>query len=142
MVEIMIVLVLIGVLGALAVAAHHNLASRSRYLLLQNELRVASNAMEAYATEQGGWPPDGGGGWPAAANDYLPPPNRWTRPTPLGGSWSWVRGVDGVEAALRISGYEGGLERGLEVDRLIDDGNLSAGILRGSSEHLLYVMQE
>jgi Type II secretory pathway, pseudopilin PulG len=133
---------LIGVLAALAAPAYQRLVSHSRNLLFQNELRVAAQALETYAMEKGDWPPDGGGGWPPPVMDYLPPPARWHLPTPVGGHWGWARGVDGAEAALQISGYTGGLARGLALDRRIDDGDLTAGIFRGTSDKLLYILQE
>lgn len=140
--ELVIIITLIGVLAALAAPAYQRLVSHSRNLLFQNELRVAAQALETYAMEKGDWPPDGGGGWPPPVMDYLPPPARWHLPTPVGGHWGWARGVDGAEAALQISGYTGGLARGLALDRRIDDGDLTAGIFRGTSDKLLYILQE
>lgn len=142
LVELIIVVVLIGVLASLALPAHRRLTARSKNVLFQNELRVASQALETYAMDKGEWPPDGNGGWPEHVLEYLPPPNRWNLPTPVGGHWEWVRDSGGVQAGLRISGYDGGAQRGLELDRLIDDGNLTAGVFRGSADHLLFVMQE
>jgi prepilin-type N-terminal cleavage/methylation domain-containing protein len=142
LVEIMIVVVLVGVLAALALPLHHRLTTRAKMSRFQNELRVASQALEVYTMQNGDWPPDGGGGWPESLLDYLPSPNRWDQPTPVGGYWSWSRGADGVHAALRVSGHTGGEAFALELDRLIDDGNLTAGLLRGTPDQLLYILQE
>jgi type IV pilus assembly protein PilA len=141
LVELVIVVVIIGLLAALAVPMYKRLNTRTKHTRFQNELRVATQALETYAMERGDWPPDGDGGWPAEVVDYLPPPNRWNLPTPVGGRWSWTRDVDGVRAALRVSDYEGGEERGRALDRLVDDGDLTAGTFRGAADHLLYVMQ-
>ncbi len=137
----MIVVGLIGVLAALATPLYQRTTVRAKCVRFHTDLRIASQALETYAMERGEWPPDGAGGWPDLVYDYLPPPTRWNLPTPVGGQWGWALDVDGVSAALQVTGYEGGPERGLQLDRLIDDGDLSAGLLRGSADRLLYVMQ-
>jgi prepilin-type N-terminal cleavage/methylation domain-containing protein len=142
LVEIMVVVVLVGVLAALALPLHYRLSTRSQTARFQNDLRVASQAIEVYTVENGDWPPDGGGGWPEAVMDYLPAPARWSLPTPVGGQWSWSRDAAGVAAALRVTGHKGGETLALELDRLIDDGNLTAGLFRGTSDELLYILQE
>lgn len=140
--ELVIVVTLIGILAAITAPTYQRLTTRSRNLIFQNELRVAANALETYAIEKGEWPPDGDGGFPAPMMDYLPPPARWHLPTPVGGRWSWARGADGADAALQISGYTGGIDRGRELDRLIDDGDLTAGVFRGTADQLVYILQE
>lgn len=142
LVEILIAVIIIGILAALSVPAYNRLTTRAKHTLLQSELNVAARALETYAMEKGDWPPDGEGGWPAPIWEYLPPPNRWNQTTPVGGNWNWVRNTDGVGAALRISGYEGGEARALALDKLIDDGVLTAGNLRASPTALLYILQE
>jgi type IV pilus assembly protein PilA len=141
LVELMIVVALVGVLASLAMPLYQRMTVRAKCTRFHSDLRIASQAMETYAMERGEWPPDGAGGWPALVYDYLPPPTRWNLPTPVGGRWGWARDIDGVDAALQITGYEGGAERGVELDRLIDDGDLTAGLLRGTDNRLLYVMQ-
>ena len=142
LVEIMIAIVLIGILASLAVPLHKRLQTRAKYTLFRADLRAASQALEIYAVEKGDWPPDGADGWPAPVMDYLPPPDRWNQPTPLGGRWSWNRDIEGFNAAVRVTGQQGGVAGALELDQLIDDGVLTAGLLRGSAEQLLYILQE
>jgi prepilin-type N-terminal cleavage/methylation domain-containing protein len=141
LIEIMIAVVLIGLLAALAIPAFKHLTTRANDTLFINELRVASHSLERYALEKGDWPPDGGGGWPPEMEGYLPPPARWHQQTPLGGFWSWTRDNDGINAALRITGYTGGETRALRIDRMFDDGDLAAGYLQGTAANLVYVMQ-
>ncbi len=141
LIEIMIAVVLVGILAALAVPAIKHLATRANDTLFLNDLRVASHSLERYAMEKGDWPPDGAGGWPPEMDGYLPPPARWHQPTPLGGSWSWARDNDGINAALRVTGFTGGEARALRIDKMLDDGDLAAGYLRGTAANLVYVMQ-
>ena len=142
LIEIMIVVTLIGILASLAVPLHTRLTTRAKHTMFRNDLRAASQALEIYATDKGDWPPDGADGWPAPVMDYLPPPNRWNLPTPVGGHWSWRRDIDGANAAVRVSGQQGGEAEAIALDKLIDDGVLTAGLFRGSSDHLLYILQE
>jgi prepilin-type N-terminal cleavage/methylation domain-containing protein len=142
LVEILFTVVLIGVLAALAVPMYQRISRKANDTLFLNELRVASHSLERYAMEKGDWPPDGAGGWPEEMREFLPPPDRWNQPTPIGGTWCWTRDSEGLHAALRVTGTTAGPERVLALDRASDDGDLASGFLRGVGGDLVYVLQE
>jgi len=73
--------------------------------------------------------------------DYLPPPNRWNRPTPIGGTWAWALNSDNTTASLRINNYTIPEDQVADLDKLIDDGNLASGNLFTSGQSLVFVLQ-
>ena len=141
LIEIMIVVTVIGVLCALAIPAYKKLVRRSTNTLMSNELRVASGALEFYSIDKGTWPPDGNGGWPPELTGYLPPPDRWNQPTPIGGKWAWALNTDNTIASLRINDYTIPEDQVSDIDKLVDDGSVTTGMLFKSGQSLVYVLQ-
>ena len=140
LVEVMVVVVLVGILAALAVPLYQRIGDRAKETHFVNELRVATQSIERYAMDKGEWPPDGSGGWPSEMREFLPPPDRWNLPTPIGGQWRWSR-ADQFEASLRVIGARQSLWHASEVDRLLDDGDLTRGVFRGDDSQMVYVLQ-
>jgi prepilin-type N-terminal cleavage/methylation domain-containing protein len=129
LVEIMIVVVIIGLLAALALPAFARVQKAARLSRFVNDLRVASGAIEHYALDKGGWPPDGNAALPPELNEYIPP-GKLPSPPVFGGYWDWDRGNFGITAGLSLENYTA-LESELEaVDRKIDDGDLTTGMFR------------
>jgi len=139
--EIIVVVTIIGILCSLAIPAYKKLLRHSTNTLMSNELRVASGALEYYAFDKGTWPPDGNGGWPTELTGYLPPPDRWSQPTPIGGTWAWALNSDNTAASLRINNYTISDDQVSDIDKLIDDGNSTSGNLFKSGQALVYVLQ-
>ncbi len=139
--EIIVVVTVIGILCSLAIPAYKKLLRHSTNTLMSNELRVASGALEYYAFDKGTWPPDGKGGWPSELTGYLPPPDRWSQPTPIGGTWAWALNSDNTAASLRINNYTISDDQVADIDKLIDDGNSTSGNLFKSGQTLVYVLQ-
>src|SRR5882757_11314167 len=62
LVEIMIVVVIIGLLAALAIPAFQRIQRASQNSRVVNDFRVFTQAFETYATENGNWPANVGAG--------------------------------------------------------------------------------
>lgn len=139
--EIIVIVTVIGLLCAIAIPAYGKLQQRSINTLLSNELRVASGALEYYVFDKGSWPPDGDGSWPAELTGYLPPPDRWHKPTPIGGTWAWALNTDDTVASLRINNYTVTAAQITAIDRMIDDGDPLAGKVMIAGHSLVYVLE-
>lgn len=135
LVEIMVVVVIIGLLAALAVPTFQRMRTRSIATRLANDLRQYSDSFQRYALEQGGWPPVGGvSEVPAGMEGYLPA--AYQEPSPLGGGFTW----SGDSARLRLANATGANDEiMLRVDTMIDDGNLASGDFRTNGTD--YVLQ-
>ena len=134
LVEIMVVVVIIGLLAAMAIAAFKRVQERSLASRMANDIRQCEAAFQRYALENGGWPPATAPGVvPAGMGPYLPP--AYSQPTALGGNFSWsgpnakfyIDTPAGVDAVMQI------------VDTILDDGNIATGNLYKNGTG--YVMQ-
>ena len=139
--ELIVIVTIIGLLSAIALPAYQKLQRRSTNTALSNEIRVVAGALDFNVFEKGTWPPDGAGGWPEELTGYLPPPDRWSKPTPIGGTWAWALNTDDALASLRINDYTISADQTLDLDKMIDDGDLTTGNLVKSGPSLVYVLQ-
>ncbi len=122
----------------------------SRATIVVGDLRTFAAAFDAYAQEKGGWPAESAAGvTPSEMSDRLGTTG-WQRVTPLGGKYNWeadqMHGGTRYRAAISISEAAGAPlevneEMLLEIDRLLDDGNLSTGSFRtGVNNDPLYII--
>lgn len=140
LVEIMIVVVIIGLLAALAIPAFTRVRNQARINVFVNDLRIAKDAFETYALETGGWPPDGTAGIPAEMSGYLDL-NRWNGKTSLGGNWDWDNAQFGFVAGLSVYEPDADLAMMTLVDAEIDDGDLSTGIFRSRTNGYIMILE-
>jgi prepilin-type N-terminal cleavage/methylation domain-containing protein len=150
LVELMVTITIISLLAAASVPTIVSVKRRALATVIGNDLRVFAGAFDAYAHEAGGWPAEVDAG-------VLPPemasridPTAWNRTTPLGGRYNWDNNQThyGVtyRAVLAISSTASSpvvqdadlLEA---IDRVIDDGNLTAGNFRlGVDDEPIFVI--
>ena len=144
LVEIMIVVVIIGLLAALAIPAFQRVRHRSQNSTTVNGFRVFSQVFEAYAAANGAWPPNVG---PAA----IPPGitsadfkiGVWQAPTPIGGLWNCDYNVAGFTAGVSISNFTCDDAQLAEIDAMIDDGDLTTGLFQKTQPNRVsYILEQ
>jgi type IV pilus assembly protein PilA len=122
LVEIMIVVVIIGLLAAIAIPAFRRVREKSIATRIANDFRQFEAAFQRYALESGGWPAGViGGVVPTGMAGYLPP--SYSATSPAGGHYGW----SGPSARLVL---QGALNAGTiiqKVDGILDDGDLATG---------------
>jgi type IV pilus assembly protein PilA len=123
----MIVVVIIGLLAALAIPAFQRVRRASQNSRLENDLRVFSQAFETYAAEKGAWPANVGPGVVPAGMAGTFKTSVWQSPTEIGGQWNWDTGISGITAGISISGFTCDDTQLTEIDAKIDDGDLTTG---------------
>ncbi len=128
---------IIGILAALAVPALKKNAINARSSAVLNDLRVYAGAFQAYAQEHGDWPPGGGGPgvFPPGMDGYLSQTN-WSRTTPIGGNYQFATQspqAGGRYAAVIIiassanNPVSSDFNQLSDMDKKLDDGNLATG---------------
>lgn len=128
LVEIMIVVSIIALLVMIALPSFVRARQQSQNAKFINALRVATGAFELYAMEHNGYPPDVNRGIiPPEMVTYFDSNFDWTAPTPIGGSWDWDYNRFGFTAGVSVVGPATVRQQLLEIDRKIDDGDLSTG---------------
>ncbi len=140
LVEIMVAVTLLGLLIALAVPTYRRFQRKSQNTTFVNNLRLFTQAFETYAMKYGAWPPDKDPGvipevdavhtmhgefrdvdWLAGA---------------LGGQWKWnLASGSGVhpKASISIVGVTADVAQMTDIDKMIDDGDLTTGIFKKGS---------
>lgn len=130
LVEIMIVVMIIGLLAAIAIPSFSKARNEARISRYLNDLRMAVDYIEMYAMENGDYPPDKMPGQaPDGLEQYVKGLN-WSEETPLGGRWDWDRTSVGISAGVTVIGATASLTDLQLVDNRIDDGNLLTGRFR------------
>lgn len=142
LVELIAVIVVLAVLGAVAAPKFFAYTARSRAAALEGTLKVMQRALLSYNRDVGGWPPDCMPRvCPTGLSNYMEA-RVWTELTPVGttwdyenwssAQWGWATPVVGV--SIR-SGYGGTLssdatEAILYADQHLDDGVTTTGNLQ------------
>lgn len=144
LIEIMIVVSIIALLAAIAVPAFMRARQRAQNAKFINALRIASAAIEQYATEHNRYPADANRGVvPTGMANYLGKTTDWTSSTPIGGQWDWNFNVFGVTAAVCVVNPTASAEQLQEIDSEYDDGNLRTGRFRNTAlGRYVYVVEE
>lgn len=150
----MVVVVIIGFLAAAGLPGYRHLTMRSKVTALENDLRQFSTAAQTYALQQGRWPADGD-------PQVVPPelanalPNNFTLRTPIGGVYRWgfsadaspsIEGVPGKAAVAIVTVSGNSMDDDVEMlemlDRQMDDGDLTTGLIQGGVGSLVYVVEK
>jgi type IV pilus assembly protein PilA len=147
LVEIMIVVVIIGLLAALAIPAFQRVQRASQNTRIVSDLRVFAQAYEIYNAQNGTWPDNAGPGVvPSSpvsmAGDFKV--STWQATTVIGGRWNWDKDMSGVAAGLSISGVlTAGDDQLTEIDAKIDDGDLTTGYFRKvSTSRITFTLEQ
>lgn len=140
LVEIMIVVILIGLLAAIAVPAFRRAQVKSQNTRFINDLRIAKGAIDTYVGDHGEYPPDGASGFPAELGSDFGS-ETWTRPTALGGSWDWDYEQFGIKAGLSVLNPVASTEQFQALDAQFDDGNLATGNFRARTNGYIYIFE-
>lgn len=123
LVEIMVVVVIIGVLAAIAIPAFQRVREKSIVSRYANDFRQFAAAFQSYNMANGGWPAAQAtaGSVSATLAPYLPA--SWAQPSPMGGGYTW----SGTSGRIRLLGSNATDTIMQQVDALLDDGNLTTG---------------
>lgn len=130
LVEIMIVVVIIGLLAAIAIPGFRIVRIQAQNTRIMNDFRQFKAAFLHYEMENGSWPKDVNEGvLPEEMEGYLPT-GLFESETPVGGTWDWEQDVFGITAGISLRDSNANDDQIQRIDERIDDGNLNAGSFR------------
>jgi prepilin-type N-terminal cleavage/methylation domain-containing protein len=142
LVEIMIVVVIIGLLAALAIPAFQRVRQASENSRIVNDFRIFAQAFETYAAENGSWPANVGAGVVPPGMSGTFKNDAWQSVTPIGGRWNWDKGNFGITAAISISGFTCSITQLEAIDAKLDDGNLTTGLFQQTQPNRVTLILE
>lgn len=143
LVEIAVVVVIIGLLMAIALPGYRKVTLKSKGTAVVNDIRVFAAAFSNSNLQNGGWPVGGTG------PGVIPPemsgalPIAFTKLSPIGGKYEWIANSD-YSAAIGISlAGASDLEQLEVIDQLLDDGKLNDGNVQiAGLTHLVYIIEK
>jgi prepilin-type N-terminal cleavage/methylation domain-containing protein len=142
LIEILIVVVILGILAGIVIPQFATASGDSRNAAFAHSVKLYARLF-AYEQHKGaGWPADRQQGeFPPEMAGKIHPAD-WARPTPIGGRWDWDRDQFGVAAGVSVYQPDRSPAQMVEVDRMIDDGNLTTGAFRQRTDGYVYILAE
>ncbi len=148
LVEIMIVVLTIALLSAIALPGFQKARTQTLLTTVANDLKVFGDAFDLYALERGGYPPD----------SHLPAPyhlpntemeeylnaGKWAKETAVGGNYNWEGPDVYPYAGISIFGATASEATMRQLDKIMDDGDLTRGMFRqiAANGRYTYILEE
>jgi prepilin-type N-terminal cleavage/methylation domain-containing protein len=140
LVEIMIVVVIIGLLAAIAIPAFGRVRQAAQNSRFVSDLRTFAQAFESYASLNGTWPANAGTGTvPSGMSGDFNEAN-WRGRNSVGGRWNWDRNLN-VAAGISATSVTVTDAQMAAIDRTIDDGDLTTGLFQKFSTRFTYILE-
>ncbi|MFT5837103.1 MAG: prepilin-type N-terminal cleavage/methylation domain-containing protein [Candidatus Azotimanducaceae bacterium] len=143
LVEIMIVVVIIGLLAAIAIPAFRRVRIRSQNARLASDLRTYGGMVETYLLINGDYPEASAPGIIPAGFDAYIKIGSWNQGPSIGGVWDMEKDSDGILSAIGVHQFTVPNEQLVEFDKDYDDGNVDTGKYRKlADDRYYYVVAE
>lgn len=143
LIEIMIVVLIIGLLAAMALPVFKKIASNSKTGVFAADIKMLSRAMEEYTLAEGLYPPDTSTGTYQAEFEGYISAAFYEKTTSLGGNWDTEYNDNGITSGVGVVDPTVEVQELQKVDKMIDDGNLSSGRFRSlGSGRYYWVIQD
>jgi type IV pilus assembly protein PilA len=142
LVEIMIVVVIIGLLAAMAIPAFKRVQESSQNSRFISDLRTFAQGFETYATKNGTWPANAGTGVVPAGMSGEIKDSAWTSAkNSVGGRWNWDRNNSGIAASISCVNATASDAQMTAIDAKIDDGDLTTGDFQKVGVRFMYILE-
>ncbi|MDQ8180217.1 type II secretion system protein [Pelagicoccus sp. SDUM812005] len=142
-IELIVVVTIIGLMAAIAIPAYTQSRQSSIATRTANDFRKFAEQFNHYALQNGTWPEDGlPTTVPSGMEPYLSD-SVWPKETPVGGYWDYDFAAFGFTAGVSIDATTLGDSVLQAIDGLMDDGNLSTGIMiKTDGNRLSYILEQ
>jgi len=140
----MIVVAIVALLATMAIPSFIRARTLSTGVRVANDLRVFGQAFAVYAVEKGSYPADSHEVLPSAPGieEYISP-KKFNEPTAIGGRYNWEGPDSYPYAGVAVSGSSISVSELEEIDRVVDDGDLSTGDFQlPSNGRYTYIIEE
>lgn len=144
LVELMIVVVVIGLLAAVAIPAFQRIMVKAQATSVANNLRQFSNCFAQYSIATGRWPEDVAEHVvPDEVSDQLQA-KQWMETLPGGHLYEWDLDQNGITAAISIRPKSDYMDDPLfaAVDAMLDDGSTDTGSFRLVADRYMFVLED
>lgn len=133
LVEMIVVVLIIGILGSVAAPKLIGTTQVASVNAFATQLTAYADAFDLYKAQNGAYPSNQSTGLLPSGMETFISPTEFARETPLGGYWDYTASGAGLNAGVGVEYLNGvgfpGTAVLLEVDTMLDDGNLATGSL-------------
>jgi general secretion pathway protein G len=147
LVEILIVVTLLGVLASIVVPSFRSASDEAQHTTFVTNVKTFAEAAMLYREKTGQHLEDSGSGdCPTGWEPYIDE-RAWTSDTPIGGVWDFEQNSYGIVSAFGVHFMAGhGAQKDdafmVEIDKLMDDGDLATGVFRKIDNDRYYYIIE
>ena len=134
LIEVMIVLVVLGILASMVIPQFAAAENQAAQVVFARSVARFNEAAQIYYTATGNYLEDSSSGvMPTGWEPYVDELS-WTKATPIGGVWDFELNSYGITSGFGVHFLDADENPGdaymLEIDLLIDDGDLATGSFR------------
>lgn len=131
LIELMIVVVIIGLLAAIAAPIYSSFVLRAKLTETATQLGAFARNFNVSKQIDGRYPNDVSvRALPSDASGLAINITQWQTPTLLGGNWNWEGPNNYSYAGISITGSSADQEDFIQLDFILDNGDLSSGKFR------------
>ncbi len=145
LIEILVVVLLLGILASIVIVRIKSPSDDAKRSVFTQNLRSFQQGLSLYRTSLNHYPPNAASGvCPDELVGYVDA-TAFAQPTPLGGSWDVETNASGI--LLGIGVHFNGAESQddafmVQIDRMLDDGDLATGYFRKLAADRYYAVLE
>ena len=135
LIELLVSIAIISILAGFAIPAYFSYRDNAKLSVIASDLRTFGIGFEAYISTNGCYPPDSHDDAPYnlkngyGTEDFLPI-GAWTTPPAWGGFYNWEGPNTYPYAGISLFGTTAPQSTMSQLDRMMDDGDLSTGKFR------------
>ncbi len=142
-IELVVVVTIIGLIASIAIPAYTQSRQNSIAARTANDFRKFAEQFNYYNLDTGTWPDDGYPTTVPSGMENFLSDSVWPHETPIGGYWDYDNGGFGFSSGISIDSSTTNDETLAAIDALMDDGNLSTGIMvRTGDNRLSYILEQ
>ncbi len=143
LVELMITLAITGILAAGVINSYRDYIVRAQMTDLAAQFGAYQRVFDGFKEINGFYPQDATmGQTPSNANGINIDLARWQTPTFAGGLWNWEGPDNHSYAGIAISGASATEEEMIQLDAILDNGDLTTGRFRRIGSDYTYIIDE
>ena len=131
LVEVLVVVAVIGILVAIAIGVISGVTGRAKVRATASDFRTFQSAFVAYSILEGNFPPDAHNSVPAGVGmEVYLTKESFEREAPISGRYNWEGPDRYPYAGISLTTTNASVGELLDLDRILDDGDLSTGSFR------------
>lgn len=142
LIEILIVVIILGILASIIIPQFARASGDSSNATFVHDIKLMARLISVQQHQTGAWPAEQSAGtFPPEMLGKIDPGD-WAKATPIGGKWDYDANVFGLVAGISVELPDRTIAQMSEIDRMIDDGDLTTGAFRQRTNGYVYLLAD